>query len=422
MMTRVAILLLVLPHVAFADIGRRETKPKPSAPAAKLTFAERLDELLPVVMKDGGEHNVEWVTAQKDGLPREPPAGLPQHYWELLLAHRTNSFSSLRAEGESLGQASREFDAVWEKVQAHQVEVDAALAEAKKLVAGKSFDGARQVLSHVVSETPLDDNNDVPKRTAVLAPEDAELPAILALAPIAKQLHDRKLIVDITLSLLARRKVLDKDGALDKESERLVWLAAARGGAVHLVNDLNQGHAAGLMAEIDRKADGILANEEGIAEARGFFKAWPEYGLRVAELADPKSVKVGDYAVFPLLRTKFTKIDTPNTETLSYKSDSVRRWLANCTSSDRIDSVDPVTGKVGYATECEQMSKHTKVTLRAKFSVKMKSADNEKFTSFMLMGRVVKVGPDWVVDDAQFPGLAFMYDVAHEWWVWEESY
>lgn len=407
--------------LASADIGRRPAKPEASAPVQKLTYAEQLDEILPVVMKDNGEHNLNWVTSQKDGLPREPPAGLPKPYYDLLLAHRTNSFPGLQQEADHLAKASRDFDTVWEKVQAHKVEVDQALAEASKLVSAKNLVAAREVLSHAVSETPLDQDKRVPKRTTVLAPEDVELPAIYALAPIAKQLHDRKLIVDITLSLLGRRRVLEKEDGLDKESERLVWLSASGRGAIHLLSDVGEGHAGSLFGELHRKANGILSRAEGIKLARGFFKAWPDYGIRVAEIADPKSVKVGDYAVFPLLRTKNTTIDTPSAELLSYTSDTTRRWLADCTQSDRIDSVDPVTGKVGYATECEQRTKRTKISLRAKFSVKMPSADNKKYVTFLMLGRVVKVGPDWVVDDAQFPGLSFMYDIAHEWWVWEES-
>jgi hypothetical protein len=345
-----SLLLAAAAAPAVAQFVKRDGK-KP--PAKTLTLAEELSASV-----GEGLGKPSKAGELEAGIPK-PLHAVFSNTYESTLETRDRVVAKYRGYQQA-------FDTRWTEVEARRKEVAAAVDKAKGLAKSKKFGEARAALEAVLTGTSVEEDGQVPARTDILLPMDAELPALYELAGIARDSGDPFVLPDIAAALRARRRIL-----ADKPSEAYVWMAySARQALARQEGNALGSFSAGMPAVIGRALERIentmafLFGKDGILMAQGFFHHLPSYGVALGDMLKQASVKIGGYALFEIMAEPGVKI-TVKADKVTYTAKIQQQFPVNCRESDKIDGYDPVSKKFSYRSECEYQDRFFDVVFEA---------------------------------------------------------
>jgi len=313
-----------------------------------------------------------------------------------------------RYQGHNLERLMKKYEAIgaafarrWEAYTARRAAVKAAVARAAGLSRAGKHDAARKALEAVITPVDLDqERGRIKRRPASLLVMDAELGALRALAELAARARTPRVLVDICTAYAGRRQV--KDAA----SERLIWFAWKVG---RRFGGLGAGQKSGASRAVSLAADAAYRQTlAGGFLARGFFESMGEYGLRQARPARRRSAKPGQWALFDL-RSGAGALVTVTADRVTFKINRSWRIPYDCRETNKIDGINPVTGKVIYRKRCKHRVEKTKVSLKARLAAAPEPWAKERFARVWLLGKVKKAGPRWVLTDASIADLRHLF-------------
>ncbi len=298
---------------------------------------------------------------------------------------------------ETFGATAKAFDAAWDAYGARRAEVQKAVNGAASLATAGKTDAAVAMLKTVITAVPRDEAGKLPTKRAVLEPRDAELDAVLAWARLAASSHDVYAIADLCAALYVRRKVSD-----DKLTEELLWFGDADGDQLKFMtsddDDADEKRVRQAMS------DALDLPQAGPALAMGFFRgAAAGLGVRHGAYEDISKGKQGEWVIFDLAPDAIDDKKIAFSESVSWSEPY------DCRVTDKIDSIDPVSGKVTYVEQCKyrEIKKHYELT--ASLAVAPAAWMKAKGTTVAVLGRVDRVGPKWTLSKAAVLDLRFLY-------------
>jgi hypothetical protein len=272
-----------------------------------------------------------------------------------------------------------------------QKAVDAAAALEK---AGK-LDDALAAVSGVITKVARDDQGQLPTKRDVVEVRDAEMPAILAWAHLAEVKKDVTAAPDIAAAMFVRRKLAD-----DKLTEELLWFGNVDGDQLKFMS----GDADDKDEVRVRQAIGDAGNlgGEGRKLAWGYYKSLDvHFGVVRSAAEDTKKAGKGQTVLMDLAP------DTLDAKGMAF--DQTEKWKepVECHLTDKLDSIDPITGKLSYKQACtyKTVTRHT--VLKGTLAVPTPPWAKAKQT-MTLVAHVDTGGPNWKLSAIQVLDFRFI--------------
>jgi len=292
------------------------------------------------------------------------------------------------------GVVAAAFDERWSAVAARKAEVDKAIADADALAAVDRDDAAIAAVTKVITPVPRDEHGQLPKQREVLEVRDAELGAVLAWSRYAEAKKDVAQAPDIAAAIYVRRKLGSRD------AEQLLWFGAAEEKSLGFLmgsDDQTKQIKQVIEAAYHAPTDGHLA-------AWGYYKSLEtRFGLVKSAAEDSTKVKKGGGVIMDVTPTKMDE------KKLSLVEDEQWSEPHDCVLTDKIDSIDPETGKVTYKEQCQytQVKRHTELkgTLAAPPPDWARAGGDLAIT---IAGHVDAGGPKWVLSNVRVLDFRFI--------------
>jgi hypothetical protein len=150
--------------------------------------------------------------------------------------------------------------------------------------------------------------------------------------------------------------------------------------------------------------DAYRAPTDGRFAAWGYYKSLEtRFGLVKSAAEDSTKVKKGGGVIMDIAPTKM------DDKKIALVEDEEWNEPVSCTLSDKIDSIDPETGKVTYKEQCQYKSvkRHTELkgSLAAPPPDWAHAGSDEAFT---IAGHVDAGGPKWVLSNVRVLDFRFI--------------
>jgi hypothetical protein len=286
------------------------------------------------------------------------------------------------------------FEARWQAFAARKAEVDKAIAAGDALAQAGKLDDAIAAVAAVITPIARDDQGQLPKKRDVLEVRDAELAAVLAWSRYAEAKKDYAQAADVAAAIYLRRKTGTE------EEEELLWFGDAEEKALGFL----------MGSEEDNKhikqviEDAYHAREQGHLAAWGYYKSLDtRFGLVKSAAEDTTKVKKGGGVIMDLTPTKM------DDKKITLVEDEEWSEPTSCHLTDRIDAIDPETGKVTYKEQCQYRSvkRHTELkgTLAAAPPAWAHAGGDDTLT---IAGHVDAAGPKWVLSNVRVLDFRFI--------------
>jgi hypothetical protein len=292
------------------------------------------------------------------------------------------------------GKVADAFEARWQAFTARKADVDKAIAAGDALAQAGKYDDAIAAVAAVITPIARDTTGQLPKKRDVLEVRDAELGAVLAWSRYAEAKKDFSQAPDVAAAIYVRRKTGSE------ADEELLWFGAAE--------EKSLGFLMG--SEDDNKLikqvieDAYRAPQDGRFAAWGYYKSLDtRFGLVKSAAEDSTKVKKGGGVIMDITPTKMDE------KKLTLVEDEEWNEPYGCTLSDKIDAIDPETGKVTYKEQCQYRSvkRHTELkgTLAAPPPDWAHAGGDDTLT---IAGHVDAGGPKWVLSNVRVLDFRFI--------------
>jgi hypothetical protein len=288
------------------------------------------------------------------------------------------------------------FDARWTAFAARKAEVDKAIAAGDALAKAGKYDDAMTAVAAVITTIARDDAGQLPKKRDVLEVRDAELAAVFAWARYAEGKKDVSPAADIAAAMYVRRKTSD-----DKADEELLWFADAEAESLKFQNhsdkDPDEARVTKAMNDVQHLP------EAGHSMAWGFYKSIESrFGYVKSAAEDSSKAKKGGGVLMDLAPTKIDDKSITLNETEEWNEPH------DCVLTDKIDAIDPDTGKVTYKEQCQykKVKRHTE--LRGTFAAPPPAWALHSDDALTIAAHVDAVGPKWVLSNVRVLDFRFI--------------
>lgn len=302
--------------------------------------------------------------------------------------------------------ATDAFKREWTPIEARQHEVTEAIQKSRTFAAAGKFGQAKETLFSVITASNMEADRTMKAfRKEILRATDAEVPALKELELLARDAKDPFLLPEIGPAMIGRREVYDRP------SEEVIWFAA------HVAGVFSNPAEAKLHRQLLRD---IEEGAKGRALAVESYLTWDKLGLTRGFLLNPDSAKAGVFGVFSLLIHEDTTLNKVKVSKNGVSLDINIRGatlMSNCTETNKIDHIDPITGRVIYREACDfKKMKDKKVSLTAKLSAEppdwalgeISNPDDKDHAGINVIGKVKQQGLNWVLTDARVVDLHYL--------------
>jgi hypothetical protein len=319
--------------------------------------------------------------------------GVPPIIVKLVKSH----YDADNAKGllDTFGGTASAFDARWKALTSRRAEVQKAVDSAAALEKAGKLDDAIAAVTAVVTKVARDPEGQLPRKRDVIEVRDAEIPAILAWARLAEAKKDITAAPDIAAALFVRRKLSD-----DKLTEELLWFGDAVGDQLKFMSGDADDKDEVRVREAINDAPNLGA--AGSQLAWGYYKSMDaHFGVVRSAAEDSKKANKGQTVLMDLAPDSF------DAKALSF--DQTEKWKepVECHLTDKLDSIDPVTGKISYKQACtyKDVMRHT--VLKGAFAVPPPAWAKPKQT-MTLAAHVDVGGPKWKLSDVRVLDFRFL--------------
>ncbi|NVB80756.1 MAG: hypothetical protein HOV81_20335 [Kofleriaceae bacterium] len=288
----------------------------------------------------------------------------------------------------------------WDAYQARLAVVSPVVEKAAKLRAANKLAEARALIETVITPVTRDPSSGrIKLARQTVEPIDAELPAVYELIAIARAQNDMLRVVEASADIYLRRKV---EPARDRELT--IWLAATQ-------YDLIQGLGVLGGKDVDDLAkilgDAHSAKQAGAEAVMNYLGAIEDLGLKRV-LSDFEAKLAPETWVMMTWRDRTSSAKVQNNKLTSSKK---LTWQIpyDCVVTNRIESINPVTGFVRYVEKCKYRTESRLVTIEATLAGALPAWASSKGDK--IIARSKHGGPNWVLDQFAVPDLRFVDDV-----------
>ncbi|MGN6110267.1 MAG: hypothetical protein ACTHU0_34505 [Kofleriaceae bacterium] len=300
----------------------------------------------------------------------------------------------------TLNESADLFAKNWDAYQARLALVSPAVEKAAKLRAANKLADARATLETVITPVTRDPSSGrIKLARQTVEPIDAELPAVWELIAIARAQNDMLRVVEAAADLYLRRKV---EPARDRELT--IWLAATHYDYIHNFGVLG-GKDVDELTKIFR--DTHAAKQAGAEAVANYLGTIEDLGFKRV-LSDSEAKLAPDAWVMMTWRDRTSTAKVQNNKLTSSKK---LTWQIpyNCVVTNRVDSINPVTGQVRYVEQCKYRTESRLVTIEATLAGALPSWASS--TGDKIIARSKHAGPSWVLDQFAVPDLRFLEGV-----------
>jgi hypothetical protein len=300
----------------------------------------------------------------------------------------------------TLNEAADLFAKNWDAYQARLAVVSPVVEKAAKLRAANKLADARATIESVITPVTRDPSSGrIKLARQTVEPIDAELPAVYELIAIARAQNDMLRVVEAGADLYLRRKV---EPARDRELT--IWLAATQYDLVHGLGVLG-GKDVDDLTKILR--DTHAAKQAGAEAVTNYLGAIEDLGFKRV-LSDFEVKLAPDAWVMMTWRDRTSSAKVQNNKLTSSKK---LTWQIpyDCVVTNRIESINPVTGFVRYVEKCKYRTESRLVTVDATLAGALPTWASS--TGDKIIARSKRGGPNWVLEQLAVPDLRFLESV-----------
>ncbi len=294
------------------------------------------------------------------------------------------------------GEVAAAFEQRWAAFSARKAEVDKAIAAGDALAKAGKYDDAIAAVTAVITPIARDDRGQLPKQRELLEVRDAELGAVFAWSRYAEAKQDYAPVADIAAAMFVRRKTAEK------ADEELLWFGE--------VEAKSLGFLAGSPDETKRVQqaieDAYRTKAAGHDLAWGYYKSLEShFGLVKTAVEDTQHAKKGGGVLMDLVPSKI------DDKKLAFTEDEEWQEPYDCTLTDKIDAIDPDTGKVSYKETCKYRTVKRHSELKGTFASAPPSwarATGDDAAAITIAGHVDAAGPKWVLSNVRVLDFRFI--------------
>jgi hypothetical protein len=281
-------------------------------------------------------------------------------------------------------RSNQAFELAWRRHKERRAAVNKVIEEARALLRRGNHERAARALDGVIDRPPMTSDGKLASTRDLIEPIDAEVPAIIERAQLTKVTRDYASLHRLADALVNRRRVSE-----DKETERWMWLAFRSPRAFLNIGGADQTPAdakfiKAMVLKTGKATTGGYLLSEGMLHRSGLKR----YGIKRVQLHQHRSCDRGDW----ILASVPSRLIRARGKVFSVKLKSWRPVGVKCRDTNRIEAIDPVTGRVRYKQDCVYRRRPISFTL----SATLRKA-RRKFPSswVQLVGKVVRRGPSW---------------------------